>query len=36
MILLVGVYYFVRQLMGLLYVDLYVHGESKHWKRLGF
>lgn len=35
-VLLVGIYYFIRQLMGLLYVDLYVHGESQHMKRLGF
>lgn len=35
-VLLVGVYYFVRQLMGLTFVDLYVHGEPKLRQRIGF
>lgn len=35
-VLLVGLYYFVRQLMGLLYVDLYVHGEPRLRERIGF
>lgn len=35
-VLLVGVYYFVRQLMGLTFVDLYVHGEQKLTERIGF
>ncbi|PSG99234.1 MAG: hypothetical protein BRC29_03855 [Nanohaloarchaea archaeon SW_7_43_1] len=35
-VLLVGLYYFVRQLMGVLFVDMYLHGEPKFIKRLGF
>lgn len=35
-VLLVGLYYFVRQLMGLIFVDLYVHGEPKLTERIGF
>lgn len=35
-VLLVGLYYFVRQLMGILFVDLYLHGEPKFLERIGF
>lgn len=35
-VLLVGVYYFVRQLMGVVFVDMYLHGEPKILERIGF
>ncbi|MFQ3275601.1 MAG: putative Na+-dependent transporter [Candidatus Nanohaloarchaea archaeon] len=35
-VMLVGVYYFVRQFMGVLYVDMYLHGEPKFMERIGF
>ncbi|PSG99619.1 MAG: hypothetical protein BRC28_03770 [Nanohaloarchaea archaeon SW_4_43_9] len=35
-VLLVGLYYFVRQLMGVLFVDMYLHGEPKFMERIGF
>lgn len=35
-VMLVGVYYFVRQVMGILYVDMYQHGEPKFMERIGF
>lgn len=35
-VLLVGVYYFVRQIMGALFVDLYLHDETKILERISF
>lgn len=35
-VMLVGVYYFVRQLTGFLFVDMYLHGEPKFLERIGF
>jgi predicted Na+-dependent transporter len=35
-VMLVGVYYFVRQVVGVLFVDMYLHGEPKFLERIGF
>lgn len=35
-VLLVGLYYLVRQIMGVIYVDLYLHEETKILERIGF
>lgn len=35
-VMLVGVYYFVRQVMGVIFVDMYLHGEPRILERIGF
>lgn len=35
-VMLVGLYYFVRQVTGVIFVDMYLHGEPKFMERIGF